>query len=118
MQRTRSLNCVTLFDTEITLTGPYRRPAQMLAAQAYGGHTSVHDAETAGDLGFAGAPIEAPTHFSQFDPLAVARRGAGVVRARLHQRALPRRWSSKARRSQASLTVGGARSGADHGAQG
>src|SRR5690349_8310668 len=42
----------------------------MLAAQAYGGHASIHDAETAGELGLAGAPIEAPTHFSQFDPLA------------------------------------------------
>jgi hypothetical protein len=42
----------------------------MLAAQEYGGHSSIHDAETAGGLGLAGAPIEAPTHFSQFDPLA------------------------------------------------
>ena len=58
------------FDTEITLTGPFRSPAQMLAAQAYGGHSSIHDEATAGGLGLAGAPIEAPTHFSQFDPLA------------------------------------------------
>ena len=42
----------------------------MLAEQAYGGHASIHDAGTAGELGLAGAPIEAPTHFSQFDPLA------------------------------------------------
>jgi len=61
---------VTHFDTEITLTGPFRSPAQMLADQEYGGHTSIHDAETAGALGLTGAPIEAPTHFSQFDPLA------------------------------------------------
>jgi len=61
---------MTAFDTEITLTGPFRSPAQMLAAQEYGGHTSIHDSETAGELGLAGAPIEAPTHFSQFDPLA------------------------------------------------
>src|SRR5438874_11710005 len=47
-----------------------RSPAQMLAAQEYSGHSSIHDAETAGGLGLAGAPIEAPTHFSQFDPLA------------------------------------------------
>lgn len=66
----RSLSRVTQFDTEITLTGPFRQPAQMLAAQEYGGHSSIHDAETAGDLGLTGAPIEAPTHFSQFDPLA------------------------------------------------
>jgi hypothetical protein len=42
----------------------------MLAAQAYGGHASIHDSGTADQLGLAGAPIEAPTHFSQFDPLA------------------------------------------------
>jgi hypothetical protein len=61
---------VTPFETEIILTGPSRTPAQMLAAQEYAGHSSIHDAETAGGLGLAGAPIEAPTHFSQFDPLA------------------------------------------------
>jgi hypothetical protein len=60
------------FDTEIVLSGPWRRPAQMLAEQTYGGHSSVHDEATAASLGLAGAPIEAPTHFSQFDPLAVA----------------------------------------------
>jgi hypothetical protein len=58
------------FDTEITLTGPPRRPAQMLADQAYDGHASVHDDATAASMGLTGAPIEAPTHFSQFDPLA------------------------------------------------
>jgi hypothetical protein len=60
------------FDTEITLTGPLRSPAQMLAEQEYDGHASVHDDATAASLGLAGAPIEGPTHFSQFDPLAVA----------------------------------------------
>src|SRR6056297_3681269 len=64
------------FDTDITRdgsrrVGPWRRPAQMLADQAYDGHTSVHDDATASDLGLAGAPIEGPTHFSQIDPLAV-----------------------------------------------
>lgn len=68
------------FDTEITiagdtLTGPVRSPAQMLAEQDLGGHTSVHDDATADKLGLAGAPIEGPTHFSQFDPLAVHRWG-------------------------------------------
>jgi hypothetical protein len=58
------------FDTEITLTGPFRRPAQMLEDQEYDGHASVHDDATAAAMGLAGAPIEAPTHFSQFDPLA------------------------------------------------
>ncbi|MET0907914.1 MAG: hypothetical protein ABWZ99_00480 [Ilumatobacteraceae bacterium] len=68
------------FDTEITvdgdvLRGPLRAPVQMLADQSYGGHTSVHDDETAERLGLAGAPIEGPTHFSQIDPLAVRRWG-------------------------------------------
>ncbi len=59
------------FDTSITLSGPLRSPAQMLDEQTYDGHASVHDEETAASLGLAGAPIEGPTHFSQFDPLAV-----------------------------------------------
>jgi hypothetical protein len=60
------------FATEITLTGPRRSPAQMLQDQEVGGHLSVHDASTAATLGLLGAPIEAPTHFSQIDPLAAA----------------------------------------------
>ncbi len=68
------------FGTEITrdgesLIGPWREPAQMLAEQDLGGHTSVHDDATAAKLGLAGAPIEGPTHFSQIDPLAVDRWG-------------------------------------------
>jgi hypothetical protein len=63
------------FATEITLVGPLRSPAQMLQDQDVGGHTSVHDADTAASVGLAGAPIEAPTHFSQIDPLAAARWG-------------------------------------------
>ena len=62
------------FDTEIqelngTLIGPFRSPVQMLAEQEYGGHLSIHDDDQAQELGFSGAPIEGPTHFSQFDPL-------------------------------------------------
>lgn len=60
------------FDTPVTLTGPFRSPVQMLQEQAYDGHMSVHDGETAATLGLGGAPIEGPTHFSQFDPLAYA----------------------------------------------
>ena len=61
-----------LFDTPLTVTGPLRSPAQMLSEQEYDGHTSVHDEAQAAALGLAGAPIEGPTHFSQFDPLASA----------------------------------------------
>lgn len=60
------------FPTEITLTGPWRSPAQMLQEQRVAGHASVHDGATAASVGLAGAPIEAPTHFSQIDPLAAA----------------------------------------------
>jgi hypothetical protein len=42
----------------------------MLADQHLDGHASVHDPATAAALGLLGAPIEGPTHFSQFDPLA------------------------------------------------
>lgn len=65
------------FQTKITvgddgsLTGPFRAPAQMLHDQEYGGHASVHDDAEAAKLGLAGAPIEGPTHFSQFDALTV-----------------------------------------------
>jgi hypothetical protein len=51
------------------LCGPLRRPRQMLADQTYDGHRSIHDDATAEKLGLRAAPIEGPTHFSQFDPL-------------------------------------------------
>jgi hypothetical protein len=65
------------FDTPIVehegiLSGPFRAPKQMLAAQEYDGHTSIHDNDTAQKLGFKGATIEGPTHFSQFAPLGFA----------------------------------------------
>ena len=63
---------MTGFATEITVTGPLRSPGQMLEDQDVGGHSSIHDADTAAGLGLAGAPIEAPIHFSQIDPLAAA----------------------------------------------
>ena len=51
------------------LVGEFRTPRQMLGDQEYEGHLSIHDDQMAEDLGFAGAPIEGPTHFSQFVPL-------------------------------------------------
>lgn len=68
---------MAVFDTPIerdgdTLTGPWRMPRQMLMAQAYDGHASIHDDSTAQGLGFKGGTIEGPTHFSQFDPLCHA----------------------------------------------
>lgn len=61
-----------VFATEVRIEGPLRSPRQMLAEQEYDGHASVHDDETAAKLGLAGAPIEGPTHFSQFDPVGHA----------------------------------------------
>jgi hypothetical protein len=62
------------FDTPITesadaLIGPWRQPRQMLQAQTYDAHASIHDDATAQKLGFKGGTIEGPTHFSQFAPL-------------------------------------------------
>ncbi len=62
------------FDTPIiddgeALIGPWRGPQQMLAAQVYDGHVSIHDNAMAQKLGFKAATVEGPTHFSQFDPL-------------------------------------------------
>jgi hypothetical protein len=59
-------------DSGAELIGPLRAPRQMLAAQQYDDHTSIHDNETAQKLGFKGGTIEGPTHFSQFVPLCVA----------------------------------------------
>ena len=57
------------FDTPLVLTGPLRRPRQMLHDQEYGGHASFHDDSMAEKLGFKAGPIEGPTHFSLFPPL-------------------------------------------------
>jgi hypothetical protein len=57
------------FNAELILCGEFRRPRQMLDNQTYDGHQSIHDEKMAADLGFSGAPIEGPTHFSQFVPL-------------------------------------------------
>ena len=62
--------------TPITLVGPPREPRQMLADQSYAGHSSIHDDDTAAALGFSAAPIEGPTHFSQFAPLLTSLWGA------------------------------------------
>ncbi|PSO17785.1 hypothetical protein [Bradyrhizobium sp. MOS003] len=62
---------MTAFDIQISQTGgaligPWRRPRQMLQAQTYDAHASIHDDATAQKLGFKGGTIEGPTHFSQF----------------------------------------------------
>jgi len=57
------------FESKNVICGEYRHPRQMLHDQTYDGHVSIHDDKMAEDLGFSGAPIEGPTHFSQFVPL-------------------------------------------------
>lgn len=61
-----------LSDTPMIITGPVRAPHQLLAEQSYDGHVSVHDDDMAEKLGLLGAPIEGPTHFSQFEPILAA----------------------------------------------
>lgn len=56
-------------ETPDSLAGPWRRPFQMLHAQVYDSHASIHDDAMAQKLGFQGGTIEGPTHFSQFAPL-------------------------------------------------
>ena len=58
-------------ETDTELVGPWRAPRQMLQAQSYDSHASIHDDATAQKLGFQGGTIEGPTHFSQFVPLCV-----------------------------------------------
>lgn len=57
------------FETPLSISGPLRKPRQMLEDQEYGGHTSIHDDDMAEKLGFKAGPIEGPTHFSLFPPL-------------------------------------------------
>jgi acyl dehydratase len=58
-----------LVERDNLLVGPWRSPKQMLHAQVYDSHASIHDDATAQKLGFHGGTIEGPTHFSQFAPL-------------------------------------------------
>ncbi|MER7173122.1 hypothetical protein [Streptomyces mesophilus] len=59
-----------MFTTPLELSGPLRSPRNLLLDQTYGDHASIHDPATAQQLGVAGAAVEGPTHFSQYDPLA------------------------------------------------
>ena len=54
------------------LAGPWRKPVNMLLEQSYDNHLSLHDDAMAQKLGFKAGPIEGPTHYSQFVPLAEA----------------------------------------------
>src|SRR3954464_15882805 len=58
-----------LLESGNLLVGPWRSPKQMLHAQVYDSHASIHDDATAQKLGFQGGTIEGPTHFSQFAPI-------------------------------------------------
>ncbi len=65
------------FDTQLeaigqVLAGPWRKPVNMLLKQSYDNHLSLHDDAMAQKLGFKAGPVEGPTHYSQFVPLAEA----------------------------------------------
>jgi hypothetical protein len=55
----------------LTLEGEWRFPAQLLQHQHLNSGPTVHDAAIAASLNLTGAPIEGPTHFTQFVPLAL-----------------------------------------------
>ncbi len=59
-------------ETPDFLVGPWRQPHQMLNAQIYDSHASIHDDATARKLGLQGGTIEGPTHLSQFEPLCAS----------------------------------------------
>ena len=68
---------VRAFDTQLeaigtVLAGPWRKPVNMLLKQSYDNHLSLHDDAMAQKLGFKAGPVEGPTHYSQFVPLAEA----------------------------------------------
>jgi len=63
------------------LAGPFRSPRNLLKAQTYGDHASIHDDDTARRLGFRGGTIEGPTHFSQLAPLGARLWGEAWFRA-------------------------------------
>jgi len=65
---TKAFEC-DIAESNGMLSGPWRQPKQMLHAQTYDSHASIHDDATAQKLGFQGGTIEGPTHFSQFAPL-------------------------------------------------
>ena len=62
------------------LAGPWRKPFNMLLEQSYDNHLSLHDDAMAQKLGFKAGPIEGPTHYSQFVPLAEAIWGEQFLR--------------------------------------
>jgi hypothetical protein len=62
------------------LAGPWRKPVNMLLEQSYDNHLSLHDDAMAQKLGFKAGPIEGPTHYSQFVPLAEAIWGERFLR--------------------------------------
>ena len=62
------------------LAGPWRKPFNMLLEQSYDNHLSLHDDAMAQKLGFKAGPIEGPTHYSQFVPLAEAIWGERFLR--------------------------------------
>jgi hypothetical protein len=57
---------------DVRLVGEWRHPMQLLQDQELTSGPTVHDEAVAASLNLSGAPIEGPTHFSQFGPLAMS----------------------------------------------
>jgi len=61
------------FDTNIaesagSIAGPWRRPRQMLHAQVYDSHASIHDDATAQKLGFQGMLLNLASIKDSYSP--------------------------------------------------
>ena len=81
---------------EDLLISEFRKPRQMLGDQEYDGHLSIHDDKMAEDLGFSGAPIEGPTHFSQLCPCFIkSLEMIGLQKAALVSTIKTRWWKDK-----------------------
>ena len=57
---------------DVRLVGEWRHPVQLLQDQELTSGPTVRDEAVAAPLNLSGAPIEGPTHFSQFGPLAMS----------------------------------------------
>ena len=91
------------FDTQITLTGPWRGPGpDARRSSPTTGTPSVHDGDTAASLGLIGAPDRGADPLQPVRPAGRRAVGRVVVGAGLHQQPLP----DDGRRGRAGAGVG------------
>src|SRR5437868_13826846 len=75
-------------ETSDSLAGPWRRPHQMLNAQVYDSHASIHDDATAQKLGFQGRYNRGADAFQPVRAIVRELVGKCVVRDWMYLRAL------------------------------